>query len=189
MRTRIATLLIAAAALGWLRLQRPRPRRRLRQPVRRLLRPLLQRLRIWLALRLRRLGHPDRLRRWLWWLRRLRPAMAATATARPTGAGTTASIIRAPAITFTTATGNRQVWTEAQKRYWTERLQQAQSRNGVTKMPNTRLSREIWNDFHRPQTSTGVTTQSVTRASTSGADPTGPAGPVEQFRSPGRTPG
>ena len=60
---------------------------------------------------------------------------------------------------------NRQVWTDAQKRYWTERLQQAQSRNGVTKMPNTRLNREIWNDFHRPQTTTSVTTQGVTRAS------------------------
>jgi hypothetical protein len=59
---------------------------------------------------------------------------------------------------------NRQVWTDAQKRYWTERLKRAQSRNGVTKMPNTQLSREIWTDFNRPQTTTSVTTQSVTRS-------------------------
>jgi len=59
---------------------------------------------------------------------------------------------------------NRRVWTDAQKRYWTERLQRAQSTNGVTKMPNTRLSREIWADFNRPQTTTSVTTQGVSRA-------------------------
>lgn len=56
---------------------------------------------------------------------------------------------------------NRQVWTDAQKRYWTERLQQAQSSNGVTKMPNTKFHREIWADFNRPQATTGVSTQSV----------------------------
>ena len=60
---------------------------------------------------------------------------------------------------------NRQVWTDAQKAYWTERLKQAQATNGVTKMPNTKLSREIWADFNRPQTTTSVSTQSVTRAS------------------------
>lgn len=60
---------------------------------------------------------------------------------------------------------NRQVWTDAQRRYWTQRLQQAQSNRGVTKMPNTRLNREIWNDFNRPPTgTTTVTNQGVARS-------------------------
>jgi len=57
----------------------------------------------------------------------------------------------------------RREWTEAERRYWTERLQQSQASRGVTKMPNSQLHREIWNDFRRGSTTTSATTSSTER--------------------------
>jgi hypothetical protein len=59
----------------------------------------------------------------------------------------------------------RRLWTEAERRYWGERLQQSQSSRGVTKMPNSELHREIWNDFQRGSTTTSATTSSTERRS------------------------
>ena len=61
----------------------------------------------------------------------------------------------------------RRVWTEAEKAYWEQRVQQSSASRGVTKVPNSPSAREIWTDFRRQPTSgQSVTTTSTQRVMT-----------------------
>ena len=41
------------------------------------------------------------------------------------------------------------VWTDAEKAYWTQRLQQSLNSRGITKVPNNSNMRAVWDDFRR----------------------------------------
>ena len=44
------------------------------------------------------------------------------------------------------------VWSDAEKAYWTERLQQSLNSRGITKVPNNSQMRAVWDDFRRQRT-------------------------------------
>ena len=58
------------------------------------------------------------------------------------------------------------VWSDAEKQYWTQRLEASRSTNGVTRVPNNSQMRAVWDAFNQSQgttSTTSVTSTSVSR--------------------------